>query len=169
MPPSKPHLILGIDPGTTTGLAAYYPSTQRLTECTSAAFWQVLHLVRTTYPPEGRAGIGKVAAVIVEDARSLPLYARHRNTKREARDRVARNVGRVDMVTTLIIEWLQAKGYHVQTETPQRRKKWDADTLARLTGYTLPTNEHGRDAARLVVGRSVPPRMPVHPNALMTP
>ncbi|MEM1094951.1 MAG: hypothetical protein AAGJ10_10140 [Bacteroidota bacterium] len=143
----KPHLLLGIDPGTNIGLAVLDTRTDKLLVCTSGDFFRTLAVIKAQYPPH------KVADVIVEDARSLPLYARHRHTSRAARDRVARNVGSVDMVTTLITQWLQAKGYHVQAEKPQRRKKWDADTLARLTGYTAPTNEHGRDAARLVVGR----------------
>ncbi|MEM1095790.1 MAG: hypothetical protein AAGJ10_14425 [Bacteroidota bacterium] len=147
MPPSKPHLLLGIDPGTTVGLAIYDTRTDELLVCTSGDFFRTHAVVKAQYPPHN------VAAVIVEDARSLPLYARHRHASRAARDRVARNVGGVDKVTELVIQWLEDEGYLVTTEKPQRRKKWDAATLARLTGCTAPTNEHGRDAARLVVGR----------------
>ena len=34
--------------------------------------------------------------------------------------------------------------------------KWSADDLARVTGWTARCNVHGRDAARLVIGRGVP-------------
>lgn len=146
--------LLGIDPGATTGLAGYVPGRGR--QRGALAFVDSagpLHVLRHL---EAWAREGALLAAFVEDARGLPIYARNRRANRGERDRIARGVGHVDCLTGLYLDALAALGVPAVPVEPGRGKKWDADTLERLTGYAAPTNEHGRDAARLVFGRSAP-------------
>jgi hypothetical protein len=144
-------IVLGIDPGTTTGLAGYVPAENRLAFVGSASPLAVLKRI------ERWAVEGLLLGAYVEDARALPVYARHRSKGRGERDRVARSVGRVDLLTDLYLACLEAHGIPTQPVQPVRSKKWDAEALRRVTGYEGRTNEHGRDAARIVHGRR-PPR-----------
>ena len=156
-------VLVGIDPGAETGVAVWSPRRGALLHVGSASFWAVVALLaERTEPvgPVGRAGAWQVAGVVVEDPRRLPIYARNRSRTgagafgRGEADRIVRSVGRIDRDVELWATWLREAGYVVQLREPQRRRKWDAAELARLTSWTAPTNEHGRDAARLVVGVS---------------
>ena len=102
------------------------------------------------------AAEGVLAGAYVEDSRALPIYARHGRAGRGERDRIARSVGRVDGLTDLYLDVLAALGVPTQTVEPVKAAKWSADDLARVTGWTARCNVHGRDAARLVIGRGVP-------------
>lgn len=148
--------VLGIDPGTTTGLAAFCPSVRRLAFVDSAGPLATLRLI-TAWHREGR-----LAAAVIEDSRGLPIYARHGRANKGQRDRIARNVGRVDCLTDLYVSLLDSLGVPVTSAEPARAKKWDADTLRRVTGWTDRTNEHGRDAARLVLGCTARAVSPMH-------
>ena len=63
-----------------------------------------------------------------------------------------RDVGRVDRDVELWEVWLLSRGLPVRLAEPLRGGKWDAATLEDLSGWTARTNQHGRDAARLVFG-----------------
>jgi hypothetical protein len=93
-----------------------------------------------------------VAGVVIEDARSVGLYAK-RGERGRKRDRVARNVGMIDRDVQLWLDLCDRLGLPVATERPTR-KKWDAETFRNVTGWEGRTNEHARDAGRLVFGRS---------------
>ncbi len=143
-------LILGIDPGTTTGLAAVCAETGAVVGVDSAA---PLDAVRRL---DALARDGLLAGAYLEDARALPIYARHAGANRGQRDRIARGVGHVDGLTDLYASLLAALSVPFRCVAPSRRRKWSADDCARLTGYVGRSNEHGRDALRLVFGRPVP-------------
>lgn len=146
--PPAPPFVLGLDPGLETGLAGFVPEgAGRLAFVASAAPLDALRYLRRW------ARQGRLLTAYVEDARDLGLYARHRTAEREERDRIARGVGHVDCLTTLYLEALGRLGVPAVTVTPGRGPKWDAAELARLTGYEGPSNEHGRDAARLAYGK----------------
>jgi len=155
--------VLGIDPGASTGLAGYAPSAGprqrgRLVFVTSAGPLPTCRLIAAWR----RAGL--VLSAVVEDSRSLPVYARHAGKGRGERDRVARSVGRIDCLTELYLDLLRSLSVPARCVEPVREAKWDAAALRRLTGFEGPTNQHGRDAARLVwtdvgpVGPSAPHR-----------
>lgn len=141
--------LLGLDPGTTTGYALVTPSGD-VEAVGSAGPLEAVRLV------SGWSASGALAGAYVEDARALPIYARHGRANRGERDRIARGVGAVDLLTGLYVELLESLGVPVATVEPSRQTKWDAETCGRITGYTGRTNEHGRDALRLVYGRGVP-------------
>lgn len=157
-------VLVGIDPGAETGVAVWSPRRGALLRVASGSFWSVVDLLWQDTLPVGGVNSVKthlfgqprwhVAGVVVEDPRGLPIYARNRGFGRGAADRIARSVGRIDRDVELWATWLRAQGYAVRLSEPQKRTKWDAADLARYTGWTASTNEHGRDAARLVVGLS---------------
>lgn len=145
--------VLGIDPGASTGLAGLVPpdgdaggdrQRPRFAFVTSASPLPALRLLTAWH----RAGL--LLGAVVEDTRELPIYARHDDKNRGERDRVARSVGRVDCLTDLYVDLLRSMSVPVRLGQPRRSSKWDAAELRRRTGFDGPTNEHGRDAARLV-------------------
>ncbi|HEX9951246.1 MAG TPA: hypothetical protein VGB53_05720 [Rubricoccaceae bacterium] len=145
-------LVVGLDPGERTGLAIFDPAARA--EAGSLVAIETLrpmHVLRRIYSLAHAGHDGRpVALVCIEDARALPIYARHGAAGRGERDRIARSVGRVDGLTSLYAEHVADVGLAVRLVEPVRAPKWDADELARRTGYTARTSEHGRDAARLV-------------------
>ena len=153
--------VLGIDPGQTTGLAGFVPAGGRR-QRGRLAFVTSAGPLGTVRQLEAWAEAGLLLAVYVEDATALPLYARHRGAGRGERDRIARSVGRVDAWTDLYLNTCAAlrtaDGAPVPAVSvePVRAAKWTADVLRRVTGYDGRTNQHGRDAARIVWGRRVP-------------
>ena len=167
--PTPTRYFIGLDPGSTTGLALYDADRRFLMRCLSGSFWEISQLIEEQTFPEGNSmqeafvsvlgdDAVPVALVVIEDSRRLPLFARNRSRQmtREARDKLCRNVGRIDRDIGLWDEWLKARGYQVLMVQPSREPKWSAEKLERITGWSLRTNEHGRDAARLVWGRSAP-------------
>ncbi|MFQ5570981.1 MAG: hypothetical protein ACE5G0_14980 [Rhodothermales bacterium] len=146
-------LLVGIDPGRETGLAVYALALKELLECRSCSFWEAVVVFRDHLLPLGDGGV--VAEVVIEDSRRLPLYARNRKRRmtREARDRMCRSVGRIDRDIALWEEWLRDRGYEVLLVEPSKEAKWTAEDLRRICGWAESTNQHGRDAARLVWGR----------------
>ena len=147
---SVPRVVVGIDPGTHTGLATIDAHTGAVLDVASAGPLETIRQL------EALAHEGVLAGAYVEDSRNLPVYARHGGKNRGQRDRVARSVGRVDGLTDLYVGLLTSLGVPVQTVEPVRSKKWDAETCARVTGYAGRSNVHGRDALRIVFGRGVP-------------
>ena len=155
---AAPALIVGLDPGEQTGVAAYDPTARRLKYCTSLGFWAMVRWFETELGPiESVDGLapGPVLLVVIEDARKLPIYGRHRAVRGARRDKLARNVGRIDRDTQLWVEYLTMRGYQVVRSVPAAGdEKWLAETFKQITRWRGRTNQHGRDAARLVWGRS---------------
>ncbi|MEM1095316.1 MAG: hypothetical protein AAGJ10_12005 [Bacteroidota bacterium] len=149
--------VMGIDPGDTTGLALYSPEAHVLVEVTSGTFWAMAERVRREWTQ------GRLALVVIEDTRALPIYERHNNKKldRPRRDRLCRNVGRIDRDCALWAALCEETGIPYRLVKPIKGGKWSADTLRGVTGFSGRTNQHGRDAARLVWG--VKPRLDEKP------
>ena len=146
--------MLGLDPGAETGLAGVCAETGAVLFVRSAGPLSAVRQLDAW--GSGHSTDGAIAAAYVEDSRGLPIYARHGSKGRGERDRVARSVGRVDSLTDLYLDLLASLDVPTRAVEPIRAKKWDAATCARLTGYTGRSNVHGRDALRLVFGRSLP-------------
>ena len=87
MPVLSTPVLVGVDPGQTTGLAGLCASTGAVVFVGSAG---PLDTVRKL---EAWATRELLAGAVVEDARGLPIYARHGGKNRGERDRVARSVG----------------------------------------------------------------------------
>ena len=156
--------VLGIDPGTTTGLAAVESPAS-----SSVAFVESATPLETICRLAAWAEAGALAGAYVEDSRELPIYARHGAKNRGARDRVARSVGGVDTLTAIYVDLLASLGVPCATVEPVKAAKWDAETCERLTGWRARSNQHGRDALRIVFGRGAPrPLVASAPRVLST-
>ena len=158
--PHAPRVVVGIDPGAETGLATIDAQTGAVLAVASAGPLETIRQL------EALAHEGVLAGAWIED--SLPVYARHGGKNRGQRDRVARSVGRVDGLTDLYVGLLTSLGVPVQTVEPVRSAKWDAETCARVTGYAGRSNVHGRDALRIVYGRSIPRSLFTHTHTAPT-
>ncbi len=127
--------ILGIDPGCKTGLALFVDG--KLTE------------LRTTTPQHLAAAI-RVAApdrVVFEDSRlTSAVFARA--VSPAAMRKIARNVGIVDGICSQIVCICETLGVPAHGISPKGKgRKWTAEELRMLTGWTGRSNQHERDGA----------------------
>jgi hypothetical protein len=136
-------VVIGIDPGTATGFALWDASERAFLVICSASFFDACTMLRKA------AERYDVRACVVEDSRALPIYQRNRGAKGQALAAVGRSVGVTDRDTTLWLDLCERLGIPAVAAKPQKRGKWKADDLARITGYDARTNQHGRDAGRL--------------------
>lgn len=136
---------IGIDPGRNTGVAIYNRMTNKITLALTVTFWELFHDILPGYSPE-------VVDVVVEDANlNKPTFAKAGDFGAGRREKISRNVGSVQAESRLIIEGLRRLGYTVLAIRPGG-KKWDNETVKRLTGYTSRTSQHVRDAIRFCYG-----------------
>lgn len=127
--------IIGLDPGVHTGMAFYKAG--KLVE------------LRTIHPLtiyDVLAGMD-ATRVIFEDSRlTSPVWSR--GTTTAARIKIARNVGQVDGICSLIVEACDRIGIDALGISPKHKgAKLDAEQFAKVTGWQQASNQHTRDAA----------------------
>lgn len=154
--PSSGHLWIGIDPGKLTGLSLWDQSGKRFVIVSSFSFWPAIkvlnHLVIERYP-------GRITIVVEDPNQIKGLYNRHQHEARKNLQKytatitgIAQRVGKNKRDAQLIIDWCQENGVRYIAVKPTG-SKWDSSTFKSLTKWTGRTNEHSRDAGRLVFGR----------------
>ena len=127
--------ILGIDPGSSTGVASYING-------------KLVHLA-TIEPVEIAARIEAVrpARVVFEDSR-LQSHTWTTIKSRPAALKIARNVGEVDAWCKLIVAVCAQLDIPAHGISPKSKgEKVDVTEFERITGWTGSSNEHTRDAA----------------------
>ena len=128
-------LILGIDPGSNTGLATYIGG-------------NLVHL-DTIAPVEiaARIELARPARVVFEDSRLLS-YTWTTIKSRPAALKMARNVGEVDAWCKLIVAVCEQFAIPAHGISPKGKgAKVGAEQFTRITGWDERSNEHERDAA----------------------
>lgn len=141
--------IIGIDPGTKTGLCIYYRPEKRICVLTSGTLLQCLFLLK------GGAWWDRInndqVFIRMEDARLRTWVPRQ---KTESRERGRREgAGYVKAHCAIWEDWFKIVGIPYELVAPMNNKtKVDAEYFKKLTGYDKRTNEHERDAGMLVVG-----------------
>ena len=146
-------MIVALDPGKTTGFAvrSVAEKTTHLLVVCSLSFWDV-HTELSEYWEEG-----SLEALIIEDTRSQPIYQERRNRLRgQALAKMARSVGGIDRDVTLWEDWAELHDIPAIL-WPPFRGKWKAADFEAAVGNAhahARTNQHGRDAARLVLAVS---------------
>ena len=126
--------IIGIDPGANTGLAFF--SAGKLVE-----LWTIHPLALYDMLAASSA-----SRVIFEDSRlTSPVWSR--GTSTAARMKIARNVGQVDGICSLIVEACERIGMDALGISPKHKgAKLNAEQFAKVTGWTGRSNQHERDA-----------------------
>lgn len=128
-------MILGIDPGNSTGVAQFEGG----------------QLVRLdTIPPERIPAMlreRRPKRVVFEDSR-LQSHTWTRGRTLAAACKMARNVGEVDAWCKLIVATCAELGIAAHGISPREKgAKLDANTFQKVTGWGKGSNEHTRDAA----------------------
>lgn len=141
--PKKIYAI-GLDAGVTTGVCVFDRRTRSISKLFSSSFWEAYAWILQTFDPAE-------TLIVVEKPRKNFVY--DRNAKQESRvlTKIAFNAGENNREATLLIDGLEKAGFEVKTHTPDK-EKWDAATFRQFTRMAGRTNEHERDAARLVWG-----------------
>ena len=127
--------IVGVDPGTTAGIAFYDLPSRKFTKVTSGKILEMMDVVFDADDP----------LVLIEDAR-LAKYWRGGDAAR------AQGAGSVKRDCAIWEEFCVKEGFDYQLIRPNKKAtKMDAATFRALTGHSERTNSHSRDAAMLIL------------------
>lgn len=140
-------LLVGIDPGTVTGLAMADPATGKLISVSSMDAFEAMEVIKSA-KVMNTCGAAVTMLVVFEDARrhKVPSSRQlHKGSK------FLQGVGSVKRDCNLWEGFLRKHEIPFVTKRPSARMtKWKAEQFARITGWSARTNNHGRDAALLV-------------------
>ena len=139
-------ILLGIDPGTETGLARWVTTTQQLQRVESMTILQAMRVVEL----EACQRMPDLF-VIFEDARKRKWYGKMDREQTKYGAGVREGVGSVKRDCAIWEEFLGGLGVAFEMRYPSATKL-KAEPFARLTGWPSRTNEHARDAAMIVFG-----------------
>jgi hypothetical protein len=154
-------IVVGIDPGTTTGLAVWDAKERKLWRVESMLIHQAMTAVLDIRAQKGTRGMplepGQLL-VIFEDARTLRVTGgRMENEQKKYGAAVREGVGSIKRDSAIWEDFLEDHGIAYQGKRWTRgTTKWDADYFKRTTGWTGTTNNHARDAAVIVFGLNLP-------------
>lgn len=168
--------VIGIDPGRTCGLALHDTVLKKLTALYSGNMWQAMDMIKQwgqIYDIKRihieNPGLNKPVFMtskqketIKQAFEELNQYARVNEqgfnsavltieTEMKIHTSRAQKVGRNKEIAHQLIEWLQMNNFEVVEIRPFHPKK-SHEEFVELTGWPKRTNEHVRDAARLVIG-----------------
>jgi hypothetical protein len=141
----KPDFVVGIDPGSTTGLALLRKDGSFL-DCWTFDFFTVQDFLCSTFPRRSNVRI------FVE----LPprfVYDRHRGADDKAKggDLQSMHIGGNRREAELLKLALDRLGFHAEHVNPVPQKKWDDKRFRLFTKASKPTSQHERDATRLAI------------------
>lgn len=134
-------LIVGIDPGVSTGVALWDCATKTLRDVLTLGILQAQQHVLTI------KNLGNLSHIVMEDARLRTGYF---GPNAKAKQQGAGSIKRDCSIWT---EFCDIHGIMLRCVSPKHKgAKVDAATFAKLTKWEGRTSEHGRDAALLVIG-----------------
>ena len=138
-------ILAGIDTGVHTGVALWDTAKRSLIALHTFGIIDAMDFVWNTATSEG-------VTVFLEDARLRKWIPKEANL-RQFKGR-AMGAGSVTRDAAIWEEFLRKRGIPYHLVAPRHnRTKLNADAFARLTGWTLRTSSHARDAAMLVFRR----------------
>lgn len=138
----KPKIVVGIDPGTKTGIAIWDTTTKQLISVTSVSIHTAIGSISGLVKVHGKENI----LVRVEDARKRKWFGV------SGRERL-QGAGSVKRDCKIWEDFLlDAQIPYVMIAPARNKTKVSAQYLKLITGWSGRTNEHGRDAAMLVYG-----------------
>lgn len=141
-------IYVGIDPGQTTGIAVW--DGKKIVK-DSCPFFGAIEIIDTWW----QFHAPHIQVVIEDPNLNRPTFNRYQgkmDTKTIlSMQKIAQNVGMNKRDAQLIIEYCERHFVPYRIVKPTTAK-WDAKMLKALTGITDRTNQHVRDAIKLVYG-----------------
>lgn len=136
-------IIVGIDPGAMTGIAAWNVEQLALTLVDSMSIHKAMKFVEAEVP----------ALVLFEDARKRRWFGKMDAEQRKYGAAVREGAGSVKRDCSIWDDFLtDLQRPFVARHPTAGGTKWDAEKFRLLTKWPVRTNEHARDAALLVYG-----------------
>jgi len=128
-------MIIGIDPGASTGCA--YFSSGKLVQLQTVDPWKIPELLK----------MSAAKRVIFEDSR-LQSHVWITGCNHAATIKMARNLGQVDAWCALIVAVCESLNIPAHGISPKGKgMKMKAEPFAKATGWNGKSNQHERDAA----------------------
>lgn len=142
----KYNYYIGIDPGVNTGFAVWCTSLRSFLFVSRSSILEVMEIVHAFSQMESMT-----VFVRIEDARQRRWIPKQKNEKAErGRNRGAGSVMRDCQIWE---EFCKKHGIAYEMVAPKNNKtKMSAAYFKSISGFGGKTNEHGRDAAALVIG-----------------
>ncbi len=138
----KKRYAVGIDAGKTTGFCLSDRQEKKTLEFWSGDFWLIYRTISHRFDPAE-------TLVVIETPRKRLVYAAADGKSAGSRLSRAFNSGENNREATLLIAGLESDGFEVRKSVPEA-SKWTKEDLKRFTGIADRTNEHVRDAIKLV-------------------
>jgi hypothetical protein len=135
------NILLGIDPGTQTGVATFIDGS--LHQIQTLTHEETIRLIRF-----GGTCNGPITSVVFEDANlQKPVFARNGANARMIL-KIARNVGMVQQMCKDVQAACESVGMPFLAVSPLKKgAKLSAAAFMQHTGWQPRTSQHGRDAA----------------------
>ncbi len=140
-PPPKP-IIIGIDPGVTTGFAFWNRATNSWTWSEGDFFTVQEFLGRNFRRAEVKIFVEHPFGGDVQHKKAKGLDGK-------SQDKYIGNAGGNRREAELLAESLRRKGWDVELVKPVTQTKWTAEQFRLFTGSRNPASQHCRDAVRL--------------------
>jgi hypothetical protein len=139
-------LVVGIDPGVTTGFAMWDARSRALIVVTSYGIVRAMREVQALAP--------QTPLVIFEDARKRTWFSNRDENQKKYGAGVREGAGSVKRDSSIWEEFLVDCGVPFKSKTPGTKR--NAPYFEQLTGWRAQTNQHARDAALIVYGLNLP-------------
>jgi hypothetical protein len=140
----KNKILIGIDPGVKNGFAIYDCDRKKLLHVCSLKTYEVFERIKAYLFK------GNHVTVYIEDPTTWKPFKGSGNQAHRMK-----GAGSVTARFKAITEFLEdTHVLHFKVPIQGNAKKMDANMFKRITGYTELTNEHGRDAALLIINKS---------------
>lgn len=130
------NIVLGIDPGTYTGMAIFHDG--KLSKLRTTDLLGAIAFIKAE----------PTKLVAIEDSTLLSHIFTAPGLSKAASMKVARNIGEVDMACKIIKQICGEQGIAYYSISPKEKgAKLDAKRFNELTGWAARCNQHERDAA----------------------
>ena len=145
-------LLIGVDPGSVTGVSIVSVNPHQIKSLYTMDFWSLYKLL-----DQQKDILARICQIHIEQPSMVKsLYARHAKRLNElqkevqTRDKIVWNSAENAREGTLLRDGLRLLGYTVFDCKPVGRKKWTSEEFQQVTGYPDRSNQHVRDATFLV-------------------
>lgn len=157
LPPLKP-VIIGLDPGRSTGLAVFSRKLNKIIHSGTTDFYAAQLLIVRSFPDnrgktiEGKPGRNEKLDVHIYIERPPRfIFGRNNNVTPEQREDIISKCGGTRREAELLHHCLTARGYDCTMVLPINEPKWNYERCSVATGSKKRTSSHERDAIRLAL------------------